>query len=132
MTNSAERTHGRAHNLVGVQGARQVDTQTYVTPFQACRDKEYACIECEGKVILKRGSIRVPHFAHYHNNSGVACGYYENPGGSQLHRDVKQKLAAMLQQRREISVTWNCAKCGYHDGGRDRVQYQDGDSVIVV
>lgn len=30
----------------------------------------------------------------------------------------------MLQQRREIRVIWNCAK-------RDRVQYQEGDSVIV-
>ena len=130
-TSSAEQTHGRAQGRGGVQGALQVDTRKYVPPFQACRDKEYACIECKGKVILKRGSIRVPHFAHYHNNSGIACGYYEHPGESQLHKDAKEKLRAMLQQQREISVIWNCAKCGYRDGGRDRVQYQEGDSVIV-
>ena len=39
----------------GVQGARQVDSQRYVPPFQASRDKEYACMECKGEVILKRG-----------------------------------------------------------------------------
>ena len=88
-------------------------------------------MECKGKVILKRGSIRVPHFAHYYNISGSACRYYESPGESQLHSDAKQKLAAMLQQRRDISIVWNCTKCGYRDGGRDRVQYQEDDSVIV-
>ena len=95
-TNSAQQTHGHAHNRGVVQGARQVDTQKYVPPFQAYRDKEYECMDFKGKVILKQGSIRVPHFAHYHSNSGFACGYYENPGESQLHRDAKQKVAAML------------------------------------
>ncbi len=38
-------------------GALQVDSHRYVQPSEAVRSKDYECMECGEKVILKRGEI---------------------------------------------------------------------------
>jgi len=75
----------------------------------------------------------VPHFAHYHNKSdsqgSPECTYCEHPNESELHKNAKHKLASWLQQRRKITVRFECQSC--RDGGSFSlasevpVQYQD-------
>ena len=69
--------------------------------------REFVCIECGEKVILKRGDVRRPHFAHYHNSSHNTCSYYTRPRESQIHKNAKHKLALFLRQRRAINIYGN-------------------------
>jgi hypothetical protein len=135
-------------------GALQVDSTRYVQPSEADRSKDYECIECGKKVILKRGEIRVPHFAHHYNTSGIAgrvCGYYEHPGESEYHNDSKHKLAELLRKRGNIKIRWKCSYDGCSRGlcgintakrqalgdtgstkfGTTKVKYEVGDTVRI-
>ena len=45
-------------------GALDVETNKYILPCNANKSKEYKCIDCNKRVILKKGSIRIPYFSH--------------------------------------------------------------------
>jgi predicted RNA-binding Zn-ribbon protein involved in translation (DUF1610 family) len=130
-------------------GALRKDTCEYTLPGEAERTMEFVCIECGEKVILKRGDIRRPHFAHYHNSSHNSCTYYTRPSESQIHKDAKHKLALFLRQRRAVNILWQCpnkdiksskrinwdSTC-YEDNrckgsGITKVRYQEDDRVVV-
>ena len=116
-------------------GALRKDTREYTLPGEAERTMEFVCIECGEKVILKRGDIRRPHFAHYHNSSHNPCTYFTHPSESQIHKDAKHKLALFLRQRRAINILWQCPNkekrswCKW--SGSTRVKYQEDDRVVV-
>ena len=38
------------------------DTNNYIFPVDAIKNKIYKCIDCSENIILKKGSIRKPHF----------------------------------------------------------------------
>ena len=37
-------------------------TNNYIFPVDAIKNKIYKCIDCSENIILKKGSIRKPHF----------------------------------------------------------------------
>ena len=39
-------------------GAIQIDDNEYFLPYKADKNKNYKCIGCQQKVILKKGNIR--------------------------------------------------------------------------
>jgi hypothetical protein len=85
---------------------------------------ELSCMECGEKVILKRGEIRRPHFAHYFNNS-IPCTYYSNPNESQIHKDAKHKLALFLRQQQGINILWECPHKDKRNRGGSSTRYEN-------
>ncbi len=112
-------------------GAVDTITNEYTQPADAERGKEYKCMECDQRVVAKKGSVRRAHFAHYAPTN--TCTYYEHPNESQLHKDAKYKLAEWLANCRPLEITWPCPKCGGHTGGETEyeVLYIDGDEPVI-
>jgi hypothetical protein len=88
-------------------GAIDVETKQYVFPYEAVKGKDYRCIDCDQKVIFKKGELRKAHFAHYAPTN--TCSYYEHPNESQLHKDAKLLMARLLTKRKNIQFIWNCS-----------------------
>lgn len=112
-------------------GAFDIITNEYVAPKYATKDKNYKCIDCGSRLILRKGDIRVPHFAHYTQTS--RCSYYEHPNESQLHKDAKFLMAQLLKQKRGIYFQRDCVECNW-DGyfqGESSIVYKEGDDVVI-
>ena len=117
-------------------GAIQTDNNEYVLPYKAEKNKNYKCIGCQQKLILKKGNIRKCHFAHY---SDTSCSYFEHPNESELHKEAKHKLASWLKQQKTIGIFWSCCKTGYNgrrcgtffSGMGDTVEYEENDKVEI-
>lgn len=87
-------------------GALEVESNRYVTPTEADKDKRYKCVECNNNVILRRGEIRRAHFAHHAQTS--TCSYYDHPNESQIHKDAKMLMAKLLTEKKQIQFVWKC------------------------
>lgn len=61
-------------------------------------DGPFFCPECEEEVILKQGSIVLPHFAHYPEAS---CSY--GTGESEQHRRAKYEIYEALKAHPDVS-----------------------------
>uniref|UniRef100_A0A6C0ARG8 Competence protein CoiA-like N-terminal domain-containing protein n=1 Tax=viral metagenome TaxID=1070528 RepID=A0A6C0ARG8_9ZZZZ len=117
-------------------GAIQIDNNEYVLPYKADKNKNYKCIGCQQKVILKKGNIRKCHFAHH---SLTQCSYYEHPNESELHKEAKYKLALWLKEKKSIEFAWSCCKtrydgdnCGAMEGGMDHeIYYEENDKIVI-
>lgn len=113
-----------------ILGALEVSTNIYTFPNKAEKGKEYTCVDCNKKVLFRKGTKRVAHFAHY--SATNTCTYFEHPNEGQLHKDTKFKLAQWLKDKRKITLTWNCCKCSCSPAGDDiEIEYLEGDNVIV-
>jgi hypothetical protein len=119
-------------------GAIDTETNVYTPPFQALKGRAYKCLDCDKKVILRKGEIRVAHFAHYAQTT--TCSYYEHPSEAQIHKDAKLLLAKLLNEKKPLQFTWCCnyksnygKVCGgdYAFTDKPSVQYKSGDEVIL-
>jgi len=115
-------------------GAIQTDNNEYVLPYKAEKNKNYKCIGCQQKLILKKGKIRKCHFAHY---SETNCFYFEHPNESELHKEAKHKLASWLKQQKKIDIFMECCqtkydgnKCGY-EADEPTIEYEENDKVEI-
>lgn len=90
-------------------GAINQDTNKYVYPLIANKNDNYNCIECNQKLILRKGNIRVHHFAHCKSDN--PCNYYTKPTESQIHKDAKMLLKQLLESKRPISFIRTCRRC---------------------
>ena len=115
-------------------GAIQTDNNEYVLPYNAEKNKNYKCIGCQQKLILKKGKIRKCHFAHY---SETNCFYFEHPNESDLHKEAKHKLASWLKQQKKIDIFMECCQTKY-DGNKCRyeadeptIEYEENDKVEI-
>lgn len=128
-------------------GAIDTETKQYVTPTEALKGTAYTCVECNNKVILKRGTIRKPHFAH-HAQTNV-CSYYDHPNESQIHKDAKLLMAKLLKEKKCIQFCWECdfeycktrsdnytfqevPNIVYKDGDEVHLEYRDKDNKWVA
>lgn len=111
-------------------GAIDTFSGEYCRPGNASKDKSYKCAECDQRVILRKGEIRRPHFAHY---SKRECSYYEHPNESQIHKDAKYRMAEILKKKSDISIGWQCqnAKCIGSNYNETSIIYKEGDGVII-
>lgn len=115
-------------------GAIQTDNNEYVLPYKAEKNKNYKCIGCQQRLILKKGNIRKCHFAHY---SETNCFYFEHPNESELHKEAKHKLASWLKQQKKIDIFWSCCKtkwnvkkCGI-SADDCTIEYEENDKVEI-
>jgi flagellar biosynthesis GTPase FlhF len=89
-------------------------TKEWVSANKATKGGAYICT-CPGKhpVILRKGEIRRPHFAHLpvfdadRTKDRTSCG---GGGESQLHLNAKHKLREL--QGQYTTVLGNCSRCG--------------------
>lgn len=117
-------------------GAIQTDNNEYVLPYKAEKNKNYKCIGCQQKLILKKGNIRKCHFAH---DSNTNCSYFEHPNESDLHKEAKYKLASWLKQQKTFGIVWSCCKinnrgnkCGNSNNEmRCTIKYEENDKVEI-
>jgi competence CoiA-like predicted nuclease len=78
-------------------GALDINTNIYTPPYKAIKSSKYKCIECNEKVIFKKGAKRKPYFSHY---AEKVCYYYDNPSESQKHKDAKLLLYELLNEKK--------------------------------
>ena len=90
-------------------GAINKSTNKYEYPAIAEKTNKYSCPDCKKDVILRKGEIRIHHFAHY--KSDTPCRYYDHPGESQIHKDAKMALKAILEGGKDIEILRNCNVC---------------------
>ena len=114
-------------------GAINTETKQYTLASHAIKTEKYNCIDCKQSVILKKGSIRKPHFAHHNPSAIQKCTYYEHPSEGQLHKDAKYKLADRLNKKLQIIINNQCPKCTAHPAVLTdyEIEYRDGDNVVV-
>ena len=75
----------------------------------ANKKEEYICPECNKNLIIKKGTKRVHHFAHYKNDN--PCNYYNNPNETQIHKDAKLALKQILETGIKLKITRICSCC---------------------
>lgn len=125
------------NNIMNQFGAIEIDNNLYVLPYKAEKNKQYKCISCNEKVILKKGNIRKVHFAHYFQTN--TCSYYEHPNESEIHKEAKFKLASWLKDNKHIDIFWSCCKtqyngykCGASYGETEyNIKYDENDNVEI-
>ncbi len=113
-------------------GAIDVKINTYILPSSAIKGAEYKCIECGNKVILRKGSVRKPHFAHYAQTN--TCHYYDHPNEAQIHKDAKMLMSQILKDKKNILFTWKCKLCNGYDGLENydsSIIYKNDDNVFT-
>ena len=114
-------------------GAINSVSNCYTPPELATKGATYICPECLKPVFLKKGNIRVSHFAH--KMSSDPCGYYNRPGESQMHKDAKHRLKAILKAGYTIDISYSCPayKTKYLDHHIDylKIKLFEGEDVIL-
>jgi len=94
-------------------GALNKLTNEYVLPYIANKQDEHICPDCNKDLILKKGTKRVHHFAHYSDID--PCNYYNKPTESQIHKDAKFLLKWLLEKKVSITFTRKCNREGEID-----------------
>jgi len=87
-------------------GALKKDTKEYVYPAAANKLDKYICPDCNKDLVLKKGSVRIHHFAHFKDDN--PCNYYNKPSESQIHKDAKMLLKSLLDKKIPISLIRKC------------------------
>jgi hypothetical protein len=121
---------------MATHGAIDCETDDYVMPDRAQKGRTYKCADCQQRVIIRKGDVRIHHFAHF--NPDTKCRFYINSGESENHKHAKLLLTEWLKARKPINFTWGCSnqtKHGtcetYDDNTHHNIQYKDGDEVVI-
>jgi hypothetical protein len=91
-------------------GAINKKTGRYSYPKIATKTDEYCCPDCNKELILCKGEIRIPYFRHKSDTS-IPCNYYNNPTESQIHKDAKQALKIVLENKIPMTMFRICSIC---------------------
>lgn len=92
-------------------GAIDKETSRLVDPTSALRRHPYECPDCHRTVHVRKGEVRVAHFAHTSDPSNPCTYYNRNPPRSQQHKNAQLKLKQFLERSCEINVARVCP-CG--------------------
>lgn len=97
----------------------------YCLPCNAEKGLDYICPGCGESVILRKGEINAPHFAHRPGER--RCEFYDHPGEGEVHKMVKHIIADSLRKRKIKKVVRSCPKGCTYDV---EIKYEEGDEVI--
>ena len=95
-------------------GAINKKTGKYVYTKIANKKDEYSCPECDKDVILCQGTVRVHYFRHKVDEINP-CNYFNSPTETQLHKDAKQLIKTILDQKIPLSFVRTCYCCKNED-----------------
>jgi len=90
-------------------GAINQNTYQYCCAKLANKKEKYICPECNKYLIIKKGTKRIHHFAHYKDNN--QCTYYNNPTETQIHKDAKLTLKLILETGMKLKIIRKCSSC---------------------
>lgn len=118
-------------------GALDCETNRYILPQQASKSRLYRCGECDQRVILRQGKIRICHFAHF--NPSTKCKFYNTATGeSESHKHAKLLLQKWIQEKRKIRFGWSCQNqnyfgtCNTMDSMTEySIEHKEGDTVVL-
>jgi hypothetical protein len=125
----------------------------YCLPCNAEKGLDYNCPGCGESVIVKKGDVKIHHFAHKPGERD--CKFYDHPGESEIHKMSKHIIADLLRNKKIKKVVTKCSYRDASDGcnklnGYSRIDaygghmnypisktydhminYEDGDEVLV-
>ena len=94
-------------------GALDKQTKHLVDPQLAAKRILYECPDCKRDVFVRKGEIKVPHFAHRKDKNSSCTYFTRNPSKDQQHRNAQLKLKQFLERGIEVEITRRCiASCG--------------------
>ncbi len=118
-------------------GAIDIKTGKHASPHFANKSESYKCPDCQRPVILRKGTIRVPHFAHK-SSCDLPCNYYDHPNESQIHKAAKERLKDILEAGHSLDVSYLCPKIradkpwyAKHHPVLDTFKLIENDSVVL-
>jgi hypothetical protein len=106
-------------------GAINKTTNSYEYPKIANKINKYKCPFCEKDVIFRNGKIKQPHFAHYKSDN--PCSYYEKPNETQVHKDAKLLMKALLDNKTKILLSRECYECLLEENAMFEYKITDTD-----
>lgn len=77
---------------------RKSDNVKVRARFSNKNEKPFLCPECQGETILKKGRIKIPHFAH---KPPFDCKY--GVGEKEIHRKAKEEIFEELNKSKNVS-----------------------------
>lgn len=92
-------------------GAIDKTTRYLVDPVSALKRTIYECPDCKRDVFVRKGNIKIPHFAHRKDKDNPCTYYNRNPSSEQRHKNAQLKLKQFLERGKEIEIGRRCA-CG--------------------
>jgi hypothetical protein len=94
-------------------GAIDKQTNLLVDPQVAARRTLYECPGCTRDVFVRKGEIKIPHFAHKKDKNATCTYYNRNPSKDQQHKNAQLKLKQFLERGVEIEISRICiGNCG--------------------
>ena len=90
-------------------GAINKRTDKWEDPTQASKKNKYKCPDCNKDVVFCKGKIVRPYFKHPPSKNNT-CIYYDGAGESQLHKEGKEFMNNLLNNKKHIIIRQKC--CG--------------------
>lgn len=111
-------------------GAINTETNQREIPRFANKANTYKCPECSRDVQLRKGEIRMPHFAH--NKSDSPCNFYKSPSESQIHKEGKLVMKSLLDNKSNIMFFRSCNQCNDSiESGISKTNYTDNTKAVL-
>jgi len=92
-------------------GAIDKDTKYLVDPISALKRIFYECPDCKKDVYVRKGPVKIAHFAHRSDKNNPCTFYNRNPSREQKHKNAQLKLKQFLERGKEIDISRKCL-CG--------------------
>jgi hypothetical protein len=105
----------------------------YCLPCNAEKGLDYACPGCGEPVIVRKGVIKIHHFAHKPGERD--CKFYDHPGEGETHKMVKHMVADSLRKRKIENVKRLYPNLPLHIKRKlhceKKIEYEEGDEIII-
>jgi len=85
-----------------------------VKAVDAPRSEIYSCIACGERMVLRRGEIKRPYFAHYTENPNCTP---ETVLHKMAKDNIREGIDTALSLKLEYPVTWRCPVCNQEHKG---------------
>lgn len=106
-------------------GAINKATLEYVFPSIASKENKYSCPHCKNDVTLRKGKVRIHHFAHKKEVS--SCTYYTKPTRKHIIYDLKMAMHTIYNTKRQ--PIWFINKCINKNCGTETISVLSQNSM---
>lgn len=109
-------------------GATDTETNEYVFPRFASKNKKYNCPDCLRNLILCKGIKIPPYFRH--KQEGTPCNYYIHSSESSYHKEGKLLIKQLIEKKLLKTIFRKCNCCEEIDEF-DIPEISDSSSVVL-
>ena len=105
--------------MVSTYGALEIKTNNFILPENANKETDYKCPSCKKKIVLRKGKVKKPHFAHLPSTNIIdPCSHYSNTSNlseeekdRHTHIEAQYRLKSILEKK-EVLFFRNYSCCG--------------------